>query len=90
MFTAWKRATEDDLNKRVPLSVARWHKHVNLSLPPRGATLQTMNWKEFGPGGSIATKDACDEAGGRWIPQVFGWMVHVYPYEKDAARIWAH
>ena len=24
------------------------------------------------------------------IPQIFGWMVHVYPYETDPAKIWAH
>jgi hypothetical protein len=90
MLTARRKATEDELNERVPLSVARWHKHVNLCLPPKGTSLQTIDWKEFGPGGSISTKDACDEAGGRWIPQVFGWMVHVYPYETDPAKIWAH
>jgi hypothetical protein len=90
MFTARKKATEDELNQRVPLSVARWHKHVNLCLPPKGASLQAIDWEEFGPGGSISTKEACDEAGGRWIPEVFGWMVHVYPYETDPAKIWAH
>jgi hypothetical protein len=90
MFTAPKVDTEDELNERVPLSVARWHKHVNLCLPPRGTHLQDANWKEFGPRGSIATEDACIEAGGRWIPQIFGWMVHVYPYETDPAKVWAH
>ena len=40
MYTARKLATEDDLNARVPLSVARWHKHTNLCLPPKGASLQ--------------------------------------------------
>ena len=32
MFTARKKATEEELNQRVPLSVARWHKHVNESV----------------------------------------------------------
>lgn len=90
MFTARKNATEDELNERVPLSVARWHKHVNLCLPPKGAGRQEWGGKEFGLGGSIATKDACDQAGGRWVPQIFGWMVHVYPYESDPAKVWAH
>ncbi len=90
MYTARKHATEDELNERVPLSVARWHKHVNLCLPPRGANKREVNWSEFGPAGSIATQEACDEAGGRWIPQIFGWMVHVYPYETDPGKIWAH
>ena len=91
MYTAPKRATEDDLNARVPLSVARWHKHVNFCLPPGGvAQLRRANSKEFGMRGSIVTQDACEAAGGRWIPQVFGWMVHVYPYETDPQKIWAH
>lgn len=40
MFTARKKASEEDLNERVPLSVARWHKHVNICLPPKGAQPQ--------------------------------------------------
>ena len=90
MFTAPRRFTEDELNERVPLSVARWHKHVNFCLPPRGTRLQDVDLKQFGMKGSIATQEACNEAGGRWIPQVFGWMVHVYPYQTDPAKIWAH
>jgi len=90
MYTARKLATEDDLNARVPLSVARWHKHTNLCLPPKGASLQNVDFKEFGLRGSITTEEACEQAGGRWFPQIFGWMVHVYPYETDPAKIWAH
>lgn len=90
MYTDRKLATEDDLNARVPLSVARWHKHTNLCLPPRGTSLQNANFKEFGLRGSIVTEEACEQAGGRWFPQIFGWMVHVYPYETDPAKIWAH
>jgi hypothetical protein len=90
MFTAPRRFTEDQLNARVPLSIARWHKHVNLCLPPRGSDIHEVNWKEFGPNGSIATQQACDTAGGRWIPVIFGWMVHVYPYQTDPSKIWAH
>ena len=90
MFTARKKATEEELNERVPLSVARWHKHVNLCLPPKGTRLQDVDLKVFGLRGSIATEEGCSEANGRWIPQIFGWMVHVYPYETDPAKIWPH
>jgi hypothetical protein len=90
MYTARKLASEDDLNARVPLSVARWHKHTNLCLPPKGTSLQQVDFKEFGLHGSIVTEEACEQAGGRWFPQIFGWMVHVYPYETDSAKIWAH
>jgi hypothetical protein len=90
MYTAPKSESEDELNARVPLSVAHWHKHTNLCLPPKGTRLEDVNLKEFGFRGSIATEAACDAAGGRWYPQIFNWMVHVYPYETDPAQIWSH
>jgi hypothetical protein len=90
MYTAPKRYSEDQLNERVPLSVARWHEHVNFCLPPKGVPITVQNWKEFGLRGSIATEEACDAANGRWHAVVFNWMVHVYPFETDPAKIWAH
>ncbi|HKW89236.1 MAG TPA: hypothetical protein VJN21_10825 [Candidatus Acidoferrales bacterium] len=90
MYTAPRHYTEDQLNERVPLSVARWHKHVNFCMPRRGTPASQVNWKEFGLAGSIATKKACRAAGGRWYPQVFSWMVHVYPFASDPGEIWAH
>ena len=90
MFTAPKKFTEDQLNDRVPLSVARWHKHVNFCMPPKGTPPSQVNHKEFGLGGSISTEQACSVAGGRWFPEIFNWMVHVYPYESDPQKIWAH
>jgi hypothetical protein len=44
---------------------------------------------KFGLAGSISTREECEQAGGRFLPHVFGWMIHVYPYEKDPAAIWA-
>lgn len=91
MYTAPKKFEDEQLNERVPLSIARWHEHVNLCWPPKGAAgIKQANWKEFGLRGSIDTEDACQAAGGRWFPVIFNWMVHVYPYEQDPAKIWAH
>lgn len=90
MYTAPKRYSEDQLNERIPLSIAHWHEHVNFCLPPKGTPITVANWNEFGLRGSIATEGACDEANGRWYPIVFNWMVHVYPFEGDPAKIWAH
>ncbi|MFZ0037225.1 MAG: hypothetical protein WAK91_07395 [Candidatus Acidiferrales bacterium] len=90
MYTAPRQYTEDQLNERIPLSIARWHEHVNLCMPPKGAGITQANWREFGLRGSIATQDACETAGGRWSAIIFNWMVHVYPYETDPAKIWAH
>jgi hypothetical protein len=90
MYTDHKGATVDQLDQRVPLSVARWHRHINLCFPPRGTEIKSADWTKFGFNGSIATKDACDAAGGRFFPQVFGWMVHVYPWETNPQLVWAH
>jgi hypothetical protein len=90
MYTAPKRLTEDQLDERVPLSVAQWHEHVNFCLAPadkRGEGLSAH--PQFGMRGSISTQEACDAAGGTFIPVVFNWMVHVYPFEKDPAKIWS-
>ena len=88
MYTMPKRATEDQLNERVPLSVAMWHLHTNLCLPGRGQ-FQNADWTKFGLHGAIVSKDACDAAGGRFSPVIFGWMVHVYPYEDSLDKIFA-
>ncbi|MFZ0211938.1 MAG: hypothetical protein WBE20_03545 [Candidatus Acidiferrales bacterium] len=90
MYTAPKRFTEDQLNQRIPLSVARWHKHVNFCLAPFGTPQSQVDHTKFGFAGSISSEEACSAAGGHWIPQVFNWMVHVYPFESDPAKIWAH
>jgi hypothetical protein len=75
--------------RRVPLSVARWHRHINLCLPHRGTDLRTVDWRKFGPRGSITTETAC-AAAGVFYPQLFGRMVHVHPWAKSPAQVWAH
>jgi len=88
MYTMPKRANEDQLNARVPLSVAMWHLHTNLCMSPRNQ-LRNADWTKFGLHGSIATEDTCSDAGGRFHPVIFGWMVHVYPYEQGLDNIFA-
>jgi len=89
MYTAPKRLSEDDLDQRIPLSVAQWHEHVNLCMAPPDRKQESLppNAK-FGFAGSISTKDACDAAGGTFRPIIFNWMVHLYPNEKTDAEIW--
>lgn len=87
MYTAPAKFDEEALNERIPLSVAQWHEHVNFCFPPKGR--ESEAWQKnpkFGMSGSISTREACDAAGGRFVPLLFGWMVHVYPNDKD---IWA-
>lgn len=88
MYTAPKRFTEDQLHARIPLSVATWHAHVNICMPARN--VNRPDWNRFGLRGTIASAEDCDQAGGRFYPQLFGWMVHVYPFAEDPARTWAH
>lgn len=90
MYTAPKRMTEEELDQRVPLSVAQWHEHTNFCAAPpdrRGEGLAPH--PQFGLRGSITTQEACDAAGGTFHPVIFNWMVHVYPFEKDQANIWS-
>jgi hypothetical protein len=89
MYTAPKGMSEARLNQRVPLSVGQWHAHVDLCFPRKGSATST-DWTRFGFKGSIATKEECEAAGGKFYPQVFGWMLHVYPFEQRPERIWTH
>jgi len=88
MYTMPRNATEDQLNERLPLSIAMWHQHTNLCFPRLGH-LRDADWTKFGLKGSIATEEACDAAGGRFHPVVFGWMTHVYPYADSTDKIFA-
>jgi hypothetical protein len=87
MYTMPKRVTEDQLNARVPLSVAQWHLHTKLCMPPKDQRAHA-DWTRFGFQGSITAKEACSEAGGIYYPVIFGWMVHVYPFEESREKIW--
>ncbi|MGC2324300.1 MAG: hypothetical protein WA463_16825 [Terriglobales bacterium] len=90
MYTAPKRYGEDDLDKRVPLSVAQWHEHVNLCRPPKGQEREMLSLHaRFGLAGSIATKQECEAAGGTFYPIIYNWMVHVYPFEKNPQDVWS-
>jgi hypothetical protein len=91
MYVAPKRASLEDLDARVPLSIARWHAHTNICVPP---PRQRERWAEregnrmrFGPAGAITTEAQCDAAGGRFHEQLFGWMVHVNAFAEDG-QVW--
>lgn len=93
MYTAAPDATLDELDARVPLGVAQWHRHVNICLAPAGSSPAAYAGRgaKFGPRGSIATEDECEAAGGRFFPQLFGWMVHVNVFAgTDRESVWAN
>jgi hypothetical protein len=93
MYTAPKRFGTDKLDERIPLSIARWHKHVNWCVPPRGKLerwLERANGQPvFGPESPIATREACDAVGGVFHESPLGWMVHANVMTStDPAAIW--
>jgi hypothetical protein len=87
MYTAPKRFGPEKLDARVPLSIARWHKHVNWCIPEKGAAQRWLERKDgqpvFGPESPIATKAACDAVGGKFHENVFGWMLHANVFEEN-------
>jgi hypothetical protein len=90
MYTARVDATEEELNQRIPLSIARWHQHINFCKAPIAQKAAYFGPEaKFGLRGSLVTKEACEAAGGEFFPHVFGWMVHVYPYETDSKAVWS-
>jgi hypothetical protein len=90
MYTDAVDASETDLDSRIPLSIARWHQHINFcKAPPDQKALYFGPNAKFGLLGSIVTKEDCEAAGGEFHPHLFGWMVHVYPYETDPKLVWS-
>jgi hypothetical protein len=89
MYSARGDAGPEALDARLPLSIAVWHRHVRFCGWPHGTPRAEFDGPDarFG-GGSIDTEADCRAAGGYWIPLAFGWMTHVYPEERDPARIW--
>lgn len=94
MFTAPVGASLEELDARVPLSVTQWHLHQNICVPR--PVWDREAWARrapdgrrplFGPGSPVSTEAACREAGGRFLPTVFGWMAHVYPLTDNPAGL---
>jgi hypothetical protein len=93
MYTAPADTPLDELDRRIPLSIAPWHQHTNICLPPRGedeAAAIMGRHPRFGGRGSIATEEACRAAGGRWRSRMFNWMVHVNVFASTPDGVWAH
>jgi hypothetical protein len=84
MFTDRVDAPEEELNQRIPLSVARWHQHTNFCAAPAEKVKEYHGeHPKFGMFGSIHTKEACQAEGGTFFPVMFTWMIHVFPYEDN-------
>jgi hypothetical protein len=93
MYTAPQRYSVSDLDKRIPVSIAHWHKHVNWCLPRRGEDSRLFEVKNgrpvFGPLG-VSTREACDAANGQFMKEIFSWMAHAEIFgSNDLGTIWA-
>ena len=90
MYTAPRKSTPEELDKRVPLSVGVWHRHVHFCGWPSGAPRKDWDGPNarFGFAGSIGDEATCKAAGGYWIPLALGWMTHIYPNETGRDKIW--
>src|ERR1041384_1369824 len=65
MYDDRRSTSLDELDRRVPLSIAHWHRHVNWCIPPAG---RRQRWRDstdghpvFGPRSPIATQAAAVE-----------------------------
>lgn len=84
MYLAPPEATEAQLDAVVPLSVTRWHRHVDLCFAPGDDLQQKLSDDpRFGFAGTVVGETACHAAGGTWMPAYLGWMVHVWPNERN-------
>lgn len=90
MYTANPDATEDELNERIPLSVVRWHKHMNVCWAPEDRVKDYKSaHPKFGMFGSINTQEACTAERGTFNASLFTWMIHVFPYETDFKEVFS-
>lgn len=90
MYTANPDATEDELNKRIPLSVVRWHRHINVCWAPENRLNDYKSaHPKFGMFGSIKTQEACAAEAGTFNASLFTWMIHVFPYETDLKDVFS-
>jgi hypothetical protein len=90
MFTDSTSANLDELNQRIPLSIARWHEHTNFCAAPANKVYEYHGENpKFGMFGSIHTAEACKAEGGTFFPVIFSWMIHVFPYETDLKDVFS-
>ena len=90
MYTARPSSTEDELNQRIPLSIVRWHEHTNFCGAPADKVKEYFgDHPKFGMFGSIHTKEACQAEGGTFMPVIFTWMIHMFPYEDNLKDVFS-
>jgi hypothetical protein len=90
MYSAMPNATPDDLDARLPTSIAQWHEHVDFCAANADSVMSgsvKLDGQTVARFLKITTPDACAAAGGRFIPRMFGWMAHVYLFAGDDPNV---
>jgi hypothetical protein len=89
MYTAPATKTDEELNALIPLSLARWHQHVNWCVPRPEDRNRWPETRYGEPIHGITTLAACDSVGGIFRQRISDWMIHVYAFASDDPRaIW--
>ncbi|HEY9158763.1 MAG TPA: hypothetical protein VIO10_12575 [Candidatus Binatus sp.] len=73
-------ATHLDMPGMMPVASSR-------SAPAINRRLGFLADGRFGFTGKIADAAECEAAGGHFLKQAFGWMVHVYPFNGDDLKV---
>jgi hypothetical protein len=84
--------TEAALDSLVPLSIARWHKHINWCIPQLNHqedwTRRSNGDLIFGVFG-VDDRKSCEAAGGVFKPDLAGWMIHSLVFAgSDLKSVW--
>jgi len=79
-----------DLKNGAQLAAAARIERAGDDSGPRSGARQRLGWMadpRFGFEGTISDQSACEAIGGSFHKQIFGWMVHVYPFVSDDIRV---
>lgn len=96
MYGTSASAATEQLDTLLPISMAHWHKHVNMCYPGRAVPRDGPRKVDAGTVFlvklyfSITSAGQCETAGGQFVPVEFGWMAHVYIFagSDDPKVIW--
>jgi hypothetical protein len=96
MYATSVSAAPDSLDALLPISMAHWHRHVNLCYPGPTSGHRLSGKVDAGLVAlmktlfDITSATECEAAGGRFVSSEGGWMAHVYMFAggNDPKAIW--
>jgi hypothetical protein len=94
MFIAPEESGADELDRRLPTSLAQWHRHGLLCRAAPGFGLRSLALRRdghplFGSDSPVASQAACDSIGGVFSAVDGPWMAHVFVFDGESQdAIW--